>query len=102
MVLRWSSENFLVLIAICLIGFWRQASPAFPGTILRPPPPVMTAPKKQGVFGSNSRDKIAPVGQDLFVVKKKQFSVEHIAGIWKSGDFGTPVSELYWQHGISE
>jgi putative transposase len=37
-----------------------------------------------------------------FVVKKMRFSVEHIAGILKSGDLGTPVSELCRQHGIAE
>jgi putative transposase len=35
-------------------------------------------------------------------VKKKRFSIEHIAGILKAGDLGTPVSELRRQHGISE
>jgi putative transposase len=35
-------------------------------------------------------------------VKKKRFSVEHIAAILKAGDLGTPVSELCRQHGISE
>jgi putative transposase len=35
-------------------------------------------------------------------VKKKRFSVEHIAAILKLEDLGTPVSELCRQHGISE
>ena len=35
-------------------------------------------------------------------MKKKRFSVEHIASILKAGDLGTPVSELCRQHGISE
>ncbi len=35
-------------------------------------------------------------------MKKKRFSVEHIAAILKAGDLGTPVSELWRQHGISE
>ena len=43
-----------------------------------------------------------PCGVGCFVVKKKRFSVEHIAAILKAGDLGTPVSELWRQHGISE
>ncbi len=35
-------------------------------------------------------------------MKEKRFSVEHIAGILKAGDLGTPISELCRQHGISE
>ncbi len=35
-------------------------------------------------------------------MKKNRFSVEHIAGILKAGDLGTPISELCRQHGVSE
>ena len=35
-------------------------------------------------------------------MKKKRFSVEHIAGILNAGDLGTAISELCRQHGVSE
>jgi putative transposase len=35
-------------------------------------------------------------------VKAKRFSAEHIAGILKQAELGTPVGELCRQHGISE
>jgi putative transposase len=35
-------------------------------------------------------------------VKKKRFTVEHIAGILKQAELGTPIGELCRQHGVSE
>jgi putative transposase len=35
-------------------------------------------------------------------VKKKRFTVEHIAGILKQAELGSPIAELCRQHGISE
>jgi putative transposase len=35
-------------------------------------------------------------------VKKKRFTVEHIAGILKQAELGAPISELCRQHGVSE
>jgi putative transposase len=35
-------------------------------------------------------------------MKAKRFSAEHIAGILKQAELGTPVGELCRQHGISE
>jgi putative transposase len=35
-------------------------------------------------------------------VKKKWFTVEHIAGILKQAELGSPIAELCRQHGISE
>jgi putative transposase len=35
-------------------------------------------------------------------VKKKRFTVEHIAGILKQAELGSPITELCRQHGISE
>jgi putative transposase len=36
------------------------------------------------------------------VVKKKRFTVEHIAGILKQAELGTSIAELCRQHGVSE
>jgi putative transposase len=35
-------------------------------------------------------------------VKKKRFTVEHITGILKQAELGTPIAELCRQHGVSE
>jgi len=35
-------------------------------------------------------------------VKKKRFTVEHIAGVLKQAELGTPIAELCRQHGVSE
>ena len=35
-------------------------------------------------------------------MKKKRFTVEHIAGILKQAELGTPIGELCRQHGVSE
>ena len=35
-------------------------------------------------------------------MKAKRFSAEHIAGILKQAELGTPIGELCRQHGISE
>jgi putative transposase len=35
-------------------------------------------------------------------VKKRRFSAEHIAGILKQAELGSPIAELCRQHGISE
>jgi putative transposase len=35
-------------------------------------------------------------------VKKKRFTVEHIAGILKQAELGAPIAELCRQHGVSE
>lgn len=35
-------------------------------------------------------------------MKKKRFTVEHIAGILKQAELGAPISELCRQHGVSE
>ena len=35
-------------------------------------------------------------------MKKRRFSAEHIAGILKQAELGSPVAELCRQHGISE
>lgn len=35
-------------------------------------------------------------------MKKRRFSAEHIAGILKQAELGTPIAELCRQHGISE
>lgn len=35
-------------------------------------------------------------------MKKKRFSVEQITGILKQAELGTPIAELYRQHGVSE
>jgi putative transposase len=35
-------------------------------------------------------------------VKQKRFTVEHITGILKQAELGTPIAELCRQHGISE
>jgi putative transposase len=37
-----------------------------------------------------------------FVVKKKRFTVEHITGILKQAELGSPIAELCREHGISE
>jgi putative transposase len=41
-------------------------------------------------------------GDGGIVVKKKRFTVEHIAGILKRAELGTPIAELCRQHGVSE
>lgn len=35
-------------------------------------------------------------------MKKKRFTVEHIAGILKQAELGAPIAELCRQHGVSE
>ena len=35
-------------------------------------------------------------------MKQKRFTVEHITGILKQAELGTPIAELCRQHGISE
>lgn len=35
-------------------------------------------------------------------MKKKRFTVEHIAGLLKQAELGSPIADLCRQHGISE